>query len=132
MTDIKLSKEELIKIKEVYKGIMSYASVGLFFRSGEIIGEEISKDVPRDSYFEKIAEVLKEKGWVVDIEFAEDHVKTKGSAEVHDANAPTCNMFRGIIRKIYEKYYGTIVNVEEDKCESKGDPYCMFVINKMG
>jgi len=132
MTEIKFTKEELIKIKEVYKGIMSYASIGLFFRSGEIIGDIIVRDLPRDNYFEKVGEILKEKGWVEDIEFTEDHVKTRGSAEVHESNAPTCNMLRGIIRKVYEKYYGTIVNVEEEKCESKGDPYCLFVVNTMG
>ncbi|NPA74828.1 MAG: hypothetical protein GXO25_01950 [Euryarchaeota archaeon] len=132
MTEIKMTKEELIKIKEVYQGIMSYASVGLFFRSGEIIGEEIAKDIPRENYFEKVAEILKERGWVEDVEFSENQVKATGSAEVHDSTMPTCNMLRGIIRKIYEKYYGTIVNVEEEKCESKGDPYCMFVISKMG
>ncbi len=132
MTEIKLTKEELVKIKEVYKGIMSYASIGLFFRSGEIIGEIMARDVPREDFFNKMGEILKEKGWVEDVEFTEEYVKTKGSAEVHESNAPTCNMLRGIIRKIYEKYYGTIVNVEEEKCESKGDPYCLFVIKKMG
>ncbi len=132
MAEIKFTKEELIKIKEVYKGIMSYASVGLFFRSGEIIGEILVRDLPRENYFEEVAKALKEKGWIEEIEFAEDHVKTKGSAEVHDSTAPTCNMLRGIIRKVYEKYNGTIVNVDEEKCESKGDPYCLFVINKMG
>ncbi len=132
MTEIKLTKEELIKIKEVYQGIMSYASIGLFFRSGEIIGEIIARDVPRENYFEKISEILKEKGWVEEVEMSEDSVKTRGSAEVHESNAPTCNMLRGIIRKIYEKYYGTIVNVEETKCESRGDPYCLFEIKRMG
>ncbi len=132
MTEIKFSKEELIKIKEVYQGIMSYASIGLFFRSGEIIGDIISRDVPRDTYFEKIGEILKEKGWVESIEFGENEVKVKGSAEVHESTGPTCHMLRGIIRKVYERYYGTIVNVDEEKCESKGDPYCLFVISKMG
>ncbi len=132
MSEIKLSKEELIKIKDVYKSIMSYASIGLFFRSGEIIGEIISKDIPRDNYFEEIAKRLVEKGWVVEIEFSEDSVKTKGSAEVHESNAPTCHMLRGIIRKVYENYYDTIINVEETKCESLGDPYCLFTIKKVG
>ncbi len=132
MTEIKFSKEELIKIKEVYQGIMSYASIGLFFRSGEIIGDIIAQNADRENYFENVSEILKEKGWVENIEFGENEVKVKGSAEVHDSTAPTCHMLRGIIRKIYEKYYGTIVNVEEEKCESKGDPYCLFVISRMG
>ncbi len=132
MNEVKLTKEELVKMKEVYQGIMSYASVGLFFRSGEIIGEIISSNVPRDNYFEKIAEILKEKGWVEDIEFAKEYVKTKGSIEAHESRTPTCHMLRGIIRKVYEKYYETIVNVEEEKCESKGDPHCLFKINMVG
>ena len=132
MSEIKLSKEELIKIKDVYKGIMSYASIGLFFRSGEIIGEIIARDIPRENYFEEVAKRLKDKGWVSEIEFSEDSVKVNGSAEVHDSNAPTCHMLRGILRKIYEKYYETIVNVEEVKCESMGDPYCLFQVKKVG
>ncbi len=132
MSEIKLSKEELIRIKDVYRSIMSYASIGLFFRSGEIIGEIISKDISRDKYFEEVAKKLVEKGWVKEIEFSDESVKTKGSAEVHESSAPTCHMLRGIIRKIYEKYYETIVNVEEVKCESLGDPYCLFKIKKVG
>ena len=132
MSEIKLTKEELIKIKEVYKSIMSYAAVGLFFRSGEIIGELISKDVPREKYFEEISNKLVEKGWVSEVEFSEDTVKVKGSAEIHESTTPTCHMLRGIIRKVYEQYYETIVNVEEVKCESVGDPYCQFNIKRVG
>ena len=132
MSEIKLSKEELIRIKEVYKSIMSYASIGLFFRSGEIIGDLLSKDVPREHYFEEIAKKLVEKGWVSEVEFSEDSVKVRGSAEVYESNTPTCHMLRGIIRKIYEHYYETIVNVEETKCESLGDPYCLFNIKRVG
>ena len=132
MKEIKLGKEELIRIKEVYRGIMSYASIGLFFRSGEIIGEIISRDVPRDNYFEKIGEILKDKGWVDEIEFTKESVKVHGSAEVHESSSPTCHMLRGIIRKVYEKYYETIIEVEEEKCESKGDPYCLFKIGMVG
>ena len=132
MSDIKLSKEELIRIKEVYKSIMSYAAIGLFFRSGEIIGDIMSKDVPREHYFEELAKKLVEKGWVGEIEFSEDSVKVKDSAEVYESTAPTCHMLRGIIRKIYERYYETIVNVDEVKCESMGDPYCLFTVKKVG
>ena len=132
MKEVKLSKEELIKIKEVYRSIMSYASVGLFFRSGEIIGEIISRDAPRENYFDEIGKILKEKGWADEIEFNKEYVKVHGSPEVHESTTPTCNMLRGIIRKVYEKYYETIINVEEDKCESKGDPYCLFKISMVG
>jgi len=129
MNEVKLTKEELIKMKEVYRSIMAYASIGLFLKNGEIIAEVLMKEVNRDKYFEDFGRVLKERGWVDDIEFSEEEVKVKGSIEVTESKAPTCHILRGIIRKIYEVYYETLVSVEEQKCESMGDEYCLFKIS---
>ncbi len=133
MDEVKLSKEELQKTKDVYREIMSYAAIGLFSKNGEAIGEFIVKDVPLDKdYFKTVGERLKERGWVKEVVFSEKEVRTKGSIEVHQSNAPTCHILRGIVRKIYEHYNKTIVTVEEVACESKGDEYCIFRIKKVG
>ncbi len=133
MDAVKITREELKDLKEVYKNIMSYASIGLFLKNGEAIGESIMKDVAKDkNYFQEAAKRLKDRGWVKEVVFSEKEVRTKGSIEVYQSNAPTCHLLRGIIRKIYEQYYETIVNVEEVACESKGDEYCVFKIKKVG
>jgi len=129
MSEIKLTKEELVKIKALYRSIMAYAAIGLFVKNGEIIAETLLKEVNRNAYFEDFRRILKERGWVKEIEFSKDEVKVKGSIETTEAKAPTCHILRGIIRKIYEEYYETIVSVEEVKCESKGDEYCLFKID---
>ncbi len=129
MDEVKLSKEELIKIKGVYRSIMAYASIGLFLKNGEIIAQVLSKDVRRESYFEDFANILKERGWVKEIEFSEEEVKVRGSIETTESKAPTCHILRGIIRKIYEMHYETLVSVEEVKCESMGDEYCLFKVD---
>ncbi len=129
MDEVKLSKEELIKIKGVYRSIMAYASIGLFLKNGEIIAQVLSKDVRRGNYFEDFANILKERGWVKEIEFSDEEVKVRGSIETTDSKAPTCHILRGIIRKIYEMHYETLVSVEEVKCESMGDEYCLFKVN---
>ncbi len=129
MDEVRLSKEELIKIKGVYRSIMAYAAIGLFLKNGEIIAEVLSKKVRKENYFEDFAEILKERGWVEEIEFKEDEVKVKGSIETTESKAPTCHILRGIIRKIYEMHYETLVSVEEVKCESMGDEYCLFKVS---
>ncbi|MCD6276018.1 MAG: hypothetical protein J7J42_04680 [Thermoplasmata archaeon] len=131
MREIKLTKEELLQMKEVYTEIMSYASSGLFYRAGEKIGVILSKGVSKDNYFEEFAKILKDRGWVKEIEFTEEHVKVKGSVEVHPSKIATCDILRGIMRGIYENYYQTIVKVDEIKCESLGDDYCLFKIRRV-
>ncbi len=132
MDRIYVTKEEILKIEEMYMDIMSYASIGLLLRTGESIGDVITERLPREDYFESLKDILKLRGWVDDIEFEKDKVIVKGSVEVHKSKFPTCHILRGIIRKIYENYYKTIVNVEEEKCESMGDDNCLFKISMVG
>ncbi len=132
MDEVHLSKEELIKIKDIYRTIMSYASIGLFAKSGEALGQSIGSQISRDNYFEEAKKVLIEKGWVKDIKFEKEKVITKGSIETHPSNKPTCDMLRGIIRKLYEIYYEELVKVTEDECESMGKENCVFKIHRLG
>jgi predicted hydrocarbon binding protein len=129
---IYITKEEILGIEKVYREIMSYASIGILLKTGEVIGQSISERIPREEYFDTLKDVLKARGWVDEIEFEEDKVIVKGSIEVHNSKFPTCHILRGIIRKIYENYYKTIVDVHEEKCESVGDENCVFKIRMMG
>ncbi len=131
MREVKLTKEEILGIKDVHRQIMSYASVGLFYKSGEAIGREMADKVRRENYFAELRDILKERGWVEEIEFGEELVKVKGSIEVEKSKVPTCDILRGIIRGIYETYYGIIVKVDEIKCESLGDEFCVFKVRRV-
>ncbi len=132
MDEVHLSKEEFVKIKNIYRSIMSYASIGLFAKSGEAIGEIIGSKISRDAYFEEAKKILIEKGWVKDITFEKDKVITRGSIEAHPSDKPTCDMLRGIIRKLYEIYYEELVKVTEEECESMGKENCVFKIHRLG
>ncbi len=131
MPEVKLSKEELLDVKRAHQEIMSYASVGLFYKSGEFIGKSMAAKVKKEKYFEELSKILKEKGWVKEIEFGDELVKVKGSIEVHPSKVPTCDLLRGVIRGIYETRTQSIVKVEEIKCESVGDEYCVFKIRRV-
>ncbi len=132
MERIYITKDEVLKIEDMLREIMSYASIGVLVRMGEIIGDIISERIPREEYFQTLRDVLKARGWVDEIEFSKNEVRVKGSIEVHNSKFPTCHILRGIIRKIYENYYKTIVNMDEEKCESKGDEYCLFKLHILG
>ena len=38
---IKLRREELVEIKRLYETVMTFASHGMFYRSGRIIGDRL-------------------------------------------------------------------------------------------
>lgn len=41
---------------------------------------------------------------------------------------PTCNIIKGILKGIFEEYYGNPISVEEVECTSKYDDCCTFLI----
>lgn len=132
MTDrhIMISQEELRDIRELYEGVMSSASHGLFFKEGSIIGIGIASIANRDraTYFETCARVLREKSWVKEVRFAPDTVDVEGSIEASRGEGPTCHRLRGIIRKIYEVYMDKRIYCQEVECESTGKDRCQFKI----
>jgi len=107
---------------------MAHACHGLFFREGIILGKEIAEQAlpEKDRYFAKAAELLKEYGWVEEVEFGTDRVTVKGSIEVGHGDIPTCHRLRGILRELYERKSSTHLNCLEEECASKGNGACLF------
>ncbi len=134
MRVVKYTPTEIIKIKEMLAGIMSFASQGLLEKEGEVIGEEICKGVPKDdSFFNKIAEIIVEKGWAESAELKENKAVLKNTAETEGlsgSSEPVCHILRGILKKVYEKYYEGLVFVNEVQCRAvSGGDDCVFEIN---
>ncbi len=128
---VMISQEELKDIRELYEGVMSNASHGLFFKEGSIIGIGIASIANRDrkTYFETCQRVLKDKNWVKGIEFHDDTVTVQGSIEASHSDKPTCHRLRGIIRKIYEVYLDKKIYCQETECESIQSGHCTFKIS---
>ncbi|OGS42577.1 MAG: hypothetical protein A3K67_02305 [Euryarchaeota archaeon RBG_16_62_10] len=123
---IKLRKEELVEIKRLYETVMTFASHGMFYRSGRIMGDRIVRTTGTD--LPKVREALLREGWATDISFEGDTIVVSGSIEASNADSPTCHMLRGILAKVYEERTGKDVYCHERKCLSKGDDKCVFVI----
>jgi predicted hydrocarbon binding protein len=132
MTDrhVVISQTELKEIRELYEGVMSSASHGLFFKEGSIIGIGVASiaNRERETYFDTCGRVLVDKNWVKEIHFGPDTVTATGSIEAFRGDSPTCHRLRGIIRKIYEVYMDKKVYCQETECESTGREKCQFKI----
>lgn len=136
MRHVMISQDELKNIRELYEGVMSNASHGLFFKEGSIIGIGIASVAlqDRDSYFDTCTALLIEKNWVKGIEFNENKVVVSGSIETTPEgghNQKTCHRLRGIIRKLYETYLNQKVYCKETECASTGNDKCVFDIGIM-
>jgi hypothetical protein len=83
MRRVHISQEDLKNIRELYEGVMSNASHGLFFKEGSIIGVGIASKAMEDrtTYFETCKRLLVENDWVTDISFGEKQVVVQGSIE---------------------------------------------------
>jgi predicted hydrocarbon binding protein len=124
---IKLRRDELVEIKRLYETVMTFASHGMFYRSGRIIGDRLLRSAGTD--LSKLKDSLMREGWVTDIAFEGDTISVTGSIESSTSDTPTCHMLRGILAKVYEERTGKDVYCHERKCVSKGDEHCLFVID---
>jgi len=124
---IKLRKDELVEMKKLYETVMTFASHGMFYRSGRIIGSRLIKQVGSDLV--KVRESLIREGWVADITFEGDTISALGSIEASNSDTPTCHMLRGMLAKVFEERTGKDVYCHERRCVSKGDDKCVFVID---
>ncbi len=124
---IKLRRDELVEIKRLYETVMTFASHGMFYRSGRIIGDRLLRSAGTD--LAKLKDALMREGWVTDVSFEGDTITVTGSIEASNSDTPTCHMLRGIIAKVYEERTGKDVYCHERKCISKGDEHCLFVID---
>ncbi|OGS45013.1 MAG: hypothetical protein A3K76_01590 [Euryarchaeota archaeon RBG_13_57_23] len=124
---IRLRREELLEIKRLFETVMTFASHGMFYRSGRIIGDSLLRSAGTE--LNRVREVLIKEGWVTDISFEGDTIAVVGSVEASSADSPTCHMLRGILAKVFEERTGKDVYCHERKCVSKGDDRCVFVID---
>ncbi len=124
---VKLRREELLEIKRLYETVMTFASHGMFYRSGRIIGDRLIRTSGTDLM--RLKEMLAKEGWVSDIAFEGDTISVTGSIEASNADSPTCHMLRGILAKVFEERTGKDVYCHERKCVSKGDDKCVFIID---
>ena len=124
---IKLRRQELVEIKRLYETVMTFASHGMFYRSGRIIGDRLIRTSGTELL--RLKESLIKEGWVTDINFEGDTITVVGSIEVSNSDSPTCHMLRGLLAKVFEERSGKDVYCHERKCMSKGDDKCVFVID---
>ena len=134
MRFIRISQEELDKIRRLYESVMSHACHGLFYREGETLGKEITKmaSEDNDNFLETSARLIKGRGWVEDISFMGDRVIIKGSFEAKAGlEEPSCHRLRGMIHAILESHTGKKLVCLEEKCLSIGDSLCEIVVREM-
>jgi predicted hydrocarbon binding protein len=135
MRFVKVSQNEIAKIRNLYEGVMSYASHGLFYREGLYLGEEMSKIAEKtpDEFIHVISNVLVGRGWVDSIVFENDRIVVRGCIEVTEDDGTglqTCHRMRGILSKIIEIFMQQKVKIIETECESLGSESCVFKIQK--
>jgi len=124
---IKLRKDELVEIKNLYETVMTFASHGMFYRTGRIVGNSLVKNAGTE--LARVRDVMIKEGWATDINFDGDVITVTGSIEASSSDAPTCHMLRGVLAKLFEERTGKDVYCHERKCVSKGDESCVFVID---
>jgi len=124
---IKLRREELVEIKRLYETVMTFASHGMFYRSGRIIGNRVVRSSGTD--LARVKEYLVREGWATDVTFEGDTISVAGSIESFSSDSPTCHTLRGIFAKVFEERTGKDVYCHERRCVSKGDDKCVFVID---
>lgn len=124
---IRMRKEELVEIKKLYETVMTFASHGMFYRSGRIMGNRLIRTAGTD--LNKVRDAILKEGWATDIAFEGDTISVMGSIEASNSDSPTCHMLRGILAKVFEERTGKDVYCHERRCASKGDDKCVFVID---
>jgi predicted hydrocarbon binding protein len=124
---IKFRKDELVEIKKLYETVMTFASHGMFYRSGRIMGDRIVRTTGTE--LNRIKDAILKEGWASEVTFEGDTISVSGSIEASNSDAPTCHMLRGLLARVYEERTGKDVYCHERKCVSKGDEKCVFVID---
>ncbi|MFQ6106266.1 MAG: V4R domain-containing protein [Thermoplasmata archaeon] len=131
MKFVKISQDELTRVRQLYESIMSFACHGLFFREGILYGTEIANIAKKteDTYFDVVANIMKARGWVDSIIFGDNEAIVKGSIEIRSGGGTeTCHRIRGIIAKVYEEHLGRKMRCMEMSCESTGKNSCVFIV----
>jgi predicted hydrocarbon binding protein len=124
---VKLRKDEIVEVKNLFETVMTFASHGMFYRSGRVMADRVVKTAGTE--LGRIKDAIIREGWVTDVDFDGDVVTVTGSIEASSSDAPTCHVLRGILAKVFEERTGKDVYCHERKCVSKGDEHCVFVID---
>jgi len=133
MRFVKISAEEMREIKSLYEGVMSYASHGLFFREGCVLGESIGKMAKKGEadFFKTAKAMLVGRGWAEDVEFHFRTVVIHGSIEASfESDAPACHRIRGIVKRLYEINNDRLFECKEVECAATGADQCTFVLEE--
>jgi len=129
---VKYRRGDISAIRRLEESFMHDAAYGLLFRAGQAIGSRVARNARpyKQQYFEAARRILVDEGWVRDIQFQNDLITSTGSIETDKAaGGNTCHMLRGIVAKVYEGYFGKLMNCIEVECESSGKARCIFKVN---
>jgi predicted hydrocarbon binding protein len=129
---VKYRRGDIAAIRKLEESVMHDAAYGLLFRTGNAIGSRVARNARpyKQQYFEAARRILVDEGWVKDIQFQDDTITVQGSIETDKAvQKITCHMLRGIIAKVYEGYFGKLMNCSETECESAAKPKCQFKVS---
>ncbi|MFH0815855.1 MAG: hypothetical protein V1934_03455 [Methanobacteriota archaeon] len=134
MRFVKISREELGRSAKLYEGVMAQACQGLYFREGQIIGDELAKLAARDGddYFTVIGKLVVGRGWADEASFDQRRATFKGSIEAIAGVADGCHKLRGIVKAIYEAKLNRALTIIEMECEGQGGKNCIFSIEGFG
>lgn len=124
---------EIIEFRKELKKILSHAAYNILYKQGWIIGKNIVKDLEVDErYFERVAEILVDRGFVSSIQLGGEEVIAQGSVEVSSESAEenVCHMLRGIIGAVYQNVNALEVSVIELVCQANGGDKCVFFVDQ--
>lgn len=128
---VKYRRSDITVIRRLQESVMHDAAYGILFRTGQAVGSRIARNARpyKQQYFEAARRILVDEGWVKDIQFQNDTITVSGSIETEKGTKNTCHMLRGVIAKVYEGYFGKLMNCNEVECESCGAPKCIFKVS---
>jgi predicted hydrocarbon binding protein len=134
MRFVKISKEEFGRSARLYEGVMAQACYGLYYREGQVIGEELAKLAQRegDEYFRTLEKLLVGRGWVDEAELGPRRATFKGSMEASVGVDEGCHRLRGIVKAIYEMEANRKLTIVEIECQGQGGKACVFSIEGFG
>ncbi len=134
MRFVKLSREEFGRSARLYEGVMAQACQGLYFREGQIIGDELANLAERegDDYFQTLEKLLVGRGWVDEAKLEPRRATFRGSMEASVGVLDGCHKLRGIVKAIYERKSGRKLTIVEIECEARGGKACVFSLEGFG
>ncbi len=124
---LKYRKEEIMEVKNLYESVMTFASQGLFYRTGRIMGARIARMCNKD--MDSMLTMLIDEGWATDIRFEDSKIVVRDSIEASESSGtdePTCHMLRGALTEIYAAATGKKAYCHEIECISTGADKCVF------